>query len=229
DVYYLHAPDRNTPFEETLDGINELFLQGGFKRFGLSNFLPIEVEEVVRIAKARGFVLPTVYQGNYSLIARKQEAHLFPVLRKHGMSFNAYSPLAGGFLTKSPRDFDDGPVGRFDPSNPIGGLYVTLYKKPAFLAALDYWDRISTESGIPKAELAYRWVAYHSALQAGRGDGMVIGARTLEQLRQTLVALGKGPLSGNVVKRIDKVWDMVEAEAGVDNFNLNNTKIASVL
>ncbi len=176
---------------------------------------------MVRVAKERGFVPPTVYQGNYSLIARKQETTLLPLLWKHGISFNAYSPLAGGFLTKSAKDFD-GPVGRFDASTPIGELYMTLYNKPTFLAALGRWDTISTESGIPKAELAYRWVAYNSMLEAGRGDGMVIGARTLEQLRQTLAALKKGPLRKGIVKQIDEIWHMVKDEAGLDNFNLNN-------
>jgi len=210
--------------EQTLGGINELFRQGRFKRFGLSNFLPSEVEEVIRVAKDRGFVPPTVYQGNYSLVARKQESELFPLLRRHGISFNAYSPLAGGFLTKSAKDFD-GPVGRFNASNPLGERYMTLYKKPAFIAALNSWDTISAESGIPKAELAYRWVAYNSALGPRRGDGMVIGARTVEQLRQSLVSLKKGPLPDNVVKQIDDIWLSVKGEAGLDNFNLNDALI----
>jgi aflatoxin B1 aldehyde reductase len=221
DVYYLHAPDRKTPLEETLAGINELFQQGRFKRFGLSNYLPSEVEEVIRVTKDKGFVPPTVYQGNYSLIARKQETTLLPLLREHGISFYAYSPLAGGFLTKSASDFD-GPVGRFNEETPIGKLYMTLYKKPAFLAALDHWDAISAECGIPKAEMAYRWVAYNSALEAERGDGMIVGARTLKQLRETLDGLRNGPLPEDVAKRIDGMWQMVEGEAGLDNFNINS-------
>jgi aryl-alcohol dehydrogenase-like predicted oxidoreductase len=182
----------------------------------------LEVEQAVQIAKEKGFVLPTVYQGNYSLIARKQETGLFPMLRKHGIAFNAYSPLAGGFLTKTVKDFADGPVGRFDPSNPIGGLYLTLYKKPTFLEALSDWDAISTESGITKAELAYRWVAYHSALKRENGDGMIFGSRNLKQLRDTLTGLKKGPLSEKVVKQIDAMWELVKDEAGLDNFNLND-------
>lgn len=221
DVYYIHAPDRKTPWKETLDGVNELYKQGRFERFGLSNFLPSEVEEVVRVSKENGFVVPTVYQGNYSAIARKQEVELFPVLRKHGIAFNAYSPLAGGFLTKTAKDFE-GSVGRFDPANPIGDLYTTLYKKPAFLAALGDWEAISVASGIPKAELAYRWVAYNSPLELENGDGIIIGARNLEQLRKTLTGLQRGPLPETVARQIEEVWDKVKGEAGLDNFNLNN-------
>lgn len=43
DVFYLHAPDRNTPFEETLGELNGLYEEGRFKRLGLSNYPAWEV------------------------------------------------------------------------------------------------------------------------------------------------------------------------------------------
>lgn len=46
DIFYIHGPDRNTPFVETLDAINTLYQMGKFRRFGLSNFLPQEVHQV---------------------------------------------------------------------------------------------------------------------------------------------------------------------------------------
>ena len=70
DLFYLHAADRNTPFEVTLKGVNDLYKEGKFKRFGLSNFTSYEVAEVVTIAKAKGYVLPTVYQGIYNAVHR---------------------------------------------------------------------------------------------------------------------------------------------------------------
>ncbi|KAK6083889.1 aldehyde reductase [Seiridium cupressi] len=220
-IYYLHAPDRTTPLKDTLAGIDELYKQGRFRRFGLSNFLANEVEEVIHVAAEHGFVRPSVYQGNYSAFARRHELELFPVLRKHGMAFNAYSPLAGGFLTKTAKDVED-QVGRFTPANPLGEVYVTLYKKPVFLAALEVWEAISQASRVPKAELAYRWVAYHSSLTRGNGDGMIVGARNLQQLRETLTGLRRGPLPDDVAKQIEAIWDQIKDEAGLDNFNLNS-------
>ncbi|KAJ1557507.1 hypothetical protein HK405_015856 [Cladochytrium tenue] len=225
DIYYLHSPDRKTPVEETLSGIQELYTQGRFKRFGLSNFLPHEVEEVIRVAREKGYVLPTVYQGNYNAVARGQEAELFPVLRKHGIAFYAYSPLAGGFLTKSKVQFVAGAKGdgRFvEGGGPIAEMYRELYVKPKFLDALDTWAAISHDAGVPRAELAYRWVRYHSALRADQGDAVIIGATTVDQLRQTLAGLEKGPLPAEVVRRIDGVWEDVKDEASLDNFNRSN-------
>ncbi len=70
-----------------------------------------------------------------------------------------------------------------------------------------------------KAALAYRWVAYNSALSGGYGDGMIIGATKPEQLDQTLESIQAGPLPDAAVRRIDKVWEMVKDEAPVDNYH----------
>ncbi|KAH8805170.1 NADP-dependent oxidoreductase domain-containing protein [Xylogone sp. PMI_703] len=136
DVYYIHAPARDSSLEDVLAGINTLYKSGKFKSFGLSNFLPGEVEEVIRISRERNYILPTVYQGNYSAIARRVETELFPVLRKHNIAFYAYSPIAGGFLSKDVAQLIAGGKGRWDPSTSLGSLYHELYNKPGMLKGL---------------------------------------------------------------------------------------------
>jgi aflatoxin B1 aldehyde reductase len=42
DLWYLHAPDRTVPLEETAKAVNELFQEGKFKRWGVSNFMSWE-------------------------------------------------------------------------------------------------------------------------------------------------------------------------------------------
>ena len=70
-----------------------------------------------------------------------------------------------------------------------------------------------------KAELAYRWVAYHSALE-GEEDGVIFGASNLKQTEQTAKALKKGGLSEEAVKGIEGIWESVKADAPVDNWQL---------
>lgn len=65
---YLHAPDRETPFRETLEAMNQGYKQGVFKKFGLSNYKPEEVEEIVGICEKEGWVKPSVYQGQYNAV-----------------------------------------------------------------------------------------------------------------------------------------------------------------
>lgn len=220
DVYYLHAPDRNADLKDTLLGIDQVYKQGTFKRFGLSNFLPREVEDVIRICKQHNFVLPSVFQGNYSPVARRPDAELIPILRKHGIAFYAYSPLAGGFLTKTREILTGGGgKGRWDPTSDLGKLYGGLYNKPRHLDALDTWGGIAEDEGVSKAELAYRWIAHNSRLRAELGDGVIFGAYNAQHLKETVMWLREGPVSESAAKRIDEMWEGVKHEAVWDNFN----------
>jgi aflatoxin B1 aldehyde reductase len=215
---YFHAPDTRVPWEEQLAATNELYKQGAFKRLGLSNFTAEQVQEVYDISKKNGYPLPEVYQGNYSAVARVGETLLFPTLRKLGIKFYAYSPIAGGFLAKTKAQVEDG-HGRFDASTMIGQLYSSLYKKSSLLDALDVWNKISEDAGVPRAELAYRWVAYHSILSGEKGDGIIFGAHKVAQLVQTVDYLRAGPLPAEIVKRIEGIWEGIKHEAPKDNFH----------
>jgi len=128
DIFYLHAPDASVPLSDTLAGINEIHKQGVFKRFGLSNYKVEDVQKVYDHCKENNYVLPSAYQGNYSAVARLQETLLFPTLRKLGMAFYAYSPIAGGLLTKTKEQILEG-AGRFNKDLPVGQIYynVSLY------------------------------------------------------------------------------------------------------
>lgn len=216
DVFYIHAPSQSEPNTEVLSAINELYKAGIFKRFGLSNFAASDVQAVYEYCEKNGLVMPTVYQGNYSPVARRQETELLPTLRKLGISFYAYSPLAGGFLTKTKQDVLDG-QGRFGMEG-IGALYNNMYNKPQLLDALADWEKIASEAGIPRAELAYRWVKYNSALNPEHGDGIIVGASSQKQLEQTLEGLKHGPLPAQVVAKIDDIWEKIKLVAPLDNY-----------
>ena len=47
---------------------------------------------------------------------------------------------------------------------------------------------------------------------------MQIGASRGSQLEETLRAIEDGPLDEDIVKRVDKIFDLVKAEAPVDNY-----------
>ncbi|KAK8096196.1 hypothetical protein PG999_014218 [Apiospora kogelbergensis] len=222
DVYYIHSPDRRVSWRETLSGLDELYKQGAFKRLGLSNFLGREVDEIVQVAKDNGFVVPSVYQGNYSAIARRTEEELFPVLRKHNMAFYAYSPLAGSFLAKSEGSLF-APNSRFAQTDFTGALYKGMYNKPSYISALTVWGKISESEGISRAELAYRWIVYHSKLQAELGDAVIVGARKQQQLRDAMAAIKKGPLSDGAVEGIEAIWATVKDDAALDNMEVAST------
>lgn len=79
------------------------------------------------------------------------------------------------------------------------------------------------------AELAYRWVYYHSALKPDEcGDHVVAGASKLEQIQQTMEGLRRGPLKPEVVEAIDAIWELVQDDAIVDNFHFVASQMSKV-
>lgn len=217
DIYYLHAPDKTTPIEETIDAIDELYKQRKFKRFGLSNFSVEEVKKIYDYAKGKGYVLPTVFQGKYNAFSRGIEKELFPVLRQLGISFYAYSPTGGGFLVKSVQQIERG-SGRFERGTMVGDLYNSLYNKPTLLKGLERWGKIAEKHKIPKSHLAYRWLAFHSFLDGKKDDAVIIGGKNYQQTADTLDALKEGPLSESVVSEIKEIWDTIKDEAPTYDF-----------
>lgn len=85
DMWYLHGPDRTTPYEETLRAVNDLHREGLFDRFAISNYMSWEVAQICEICEKNGWIKPSVYQGVYNALHRSVEAELFPCLRHYGM------------------------------------------------------------------------------------------------------------------------------------------------
>jgi len=220
DIYYLHSPDPTTPIEDTLAAIQELYAAGKFKRFGLSNFKAADVQKIYDIQSAAGSVVPSVFQGNYNAVSRHIEKDLFPLLHKLKISFYAYSPIAGGFLVKNSAQLrvkDD--AGRFGTNARTGDMYTSMYGKESLYQALDEWGVIAKDAGISKAALAYRWIVYHSALKGANGDAVIVGASKTTQLEETLTAVEEGPLPKEIAERASGIWEKVEHEAPLDNYN----------
>jgi len=200
----MHSPDTRVPLEETISGFDALYKEGTIKRFGLSNYTPEQVEDAVKVCHDKGLVLPSVFQGSYSAVARLAEDELLPVLRKHGIAFYAYSPIAGGFLAKTPQNFrNESFQGRWERPNFLGKCYHLMYNRPTALEALAKWHEIAEAEGVSAAEMAFRWVVHNLALEGSLGDGIVVGASTTEQWKSSLAATQKGPLSPEAAAKID--------------------------
>lgn len=205
-----------------MKGMNDAHEKGYFKRVGISNFTAQQVQEAYDICKTKGYVLPTVYQGNYNAVARRQETELFPTLRKLGISFYAYSPIAGGFLTKTPEQLKQAgeDAGRFAAGGFISAMYNSMYAaKESYLKALEQWSEAAKASGCSKAELAYRWVAFDSSLDKKHGDAIIFGASKLEQVVETLNWLKKGSVGPEACAKIEEIWKTIEHDAPLDNYN----------
>lgn len=218
DLFYLHAPDHQNPIEDTLRACNELYKEGKFKEFGLSNYASWEVAEIVCICRHNNWIVPTVYQGMYNATTRQVETELLPCLRNYGMRFYAYNPLAGGLLTGKYHYQDkDGsqPAGRFF-GNSWAAAYRDRYWKESHFQAIDLvLKALETTYGSQKPTLtsaAMRWMYHHSQLKGNLGDGVIIGMSNMEQLQQNLACAEEGPLDDRVVVAFNEAWNLVAHE-----------------
>ena len=215
DIMYLHAPDRATPFKDTLAAMNKAHQAGKYERLGLSNFSAAEVIEVVDICHENKFVMPTVYQGQYNAICRNGEEELLPILRKHDIAFHAYSPSACGFFSGKVTRATSGVSGsRWDSKSPLGAKYSNDYFHDPMFTAGEMVRQHARQFGINGHAIGLRWVIWHSQLDASCGDGVLIGASSVKQLRENLDILEQGPLPEKLVEVIGKAWNMVK---NVDN------------
>ncbi|KAH7076013.1 NADP-dependent oxidoreductase domain-containing protein [Paraphoma chrysanthemicola] len=219
DIFYLHAPDRNVPFEETMRSVNDLHKEGKFKILGLSNYPAWEVSEIHNIAKERGWVLPRIYQAMYNCFTREIESELIPCLRKYGMELVTYNPLCGGLFSGKIKssDLETPPKeGRFSNSYQWGQLYRDRYLNDANIKALKVIEDVTGHHGLTMLETALRWTIHHSALNTrskGGNDGVVVGVSNFQQLEENLRDFGKGPLPHDIVEALEKAWLITKATA----------------
>lgn len=216
DILYLHAPDRATPFEQTLECVDQLHREGRFKTLGLSNYAAWEVAEIVGICTRRGFVQPAVYQGMYNAITRALEAELLPCLRKFNIALVIYNPLVGGLFSGRYSTLDAPAEGRFSDGVSYGKMYRERYFKESVIEALALVEPVAKEHGVPLIEVALRWCVHHGKLKMrseGGNDGIIMGISSFEQLEQNVEACEKGPLPGAVVEVLDRAWERARGDA----------------
>jgi len=216
DIFYLHAADRSVPFKETLEAVDRLHKAGKFITFAISNYTAFEVAEIVLTCHYNGWVRPTIYQGMYNAITRSVEAELFPMLKRYGLAFYVYNPLAGGLFSGKYTAATDRPdAGRFSKSSgTTGERYRERYFHPKLFAALGVVEPVAKKHDITLVATALRWLVHHSGLEIKDGgkDGILLGVSSLEQLETNIDALEAGPLPVEVVKALDEAWKIAKSE-----------------
>jgi len=213
-MWYLHAPDRTTPYIDTLREVNKLHQEGHFEKFAISNYQAWEVAQIMEICKANNWIAPSVYQGIYNCIHRSVEAELLPCLRHYGLGLFAYNPLGGGFFAgKFKADTEVEKGSRFDPDRHQGKAYRMRYWNEGYFDAMGIISPVADKLGLTLAEVALRWMSHHSQLGKKYPDAIMIGASSTKHLEDNLVDLEKGPLPEEMVQALDKAWERVKSVA----------------
>jgi len=95
DLYQLHAPDHQVPFEESVGALAELQREGKIRWIGLSNVSVAEIKAAEAIAE-----VATVQNRLNPFFREAIETGVVRYCGERGIGFLAYSPTGGGRLTK---------------------------------------------------------------------------------------------------------------------------------
>lgn len=222
DILYLHMPDHVTPIQDTLSAIDQLHKEGKFQRFGLSNYASWQVAEIYYLCKEKGYVLPSVYQGMYNVITRNVEGELFPCLKRLGLAFYAYNPLAGGILTNKYKFEEESELkeGRFAGPEKWAEAYRKRFWNSNNFQAVKLMNDALAEAYAGEepptlAAACLRWMMHHSAMAGSRGDGLIVGASSMQHLVPNMAAAAQGPLKQAVVDAMDAAWELTKATSVV--------------
>jgi len=121
------------------------------------------------------------------------------------MAFYAFSPLAGGYFSKSSEQLRTPTAGsRMDQMNVFAKMYVNDFT----LKLHDSLTQICDKEGLIVKEATLRWLMHHSIL--GDEDGVILGASSTEQMDENLKACEGGPLPQSVVDCFQDMWLQIQ-------------------
>src|SRR3954469_7421486 len=93
DVYLVHWPDRNVPFEETMTALDDVVRDGKVRFVGLSNFKREEIEACAAVRRV------DVVQYGWHMFDRRMQREIFPYCQENDIGVMAYGSLGYGLLT----------------------------------------------------------------------------------------------------------------------------------
>ena len=196
DLYYIHHVDTQTPLEEMLRALDDLVRQGKVRYTACSNYEAWRLMEALWISDSEGWARFDCYQPQYSLVVRDIEEELIPVCELKGLGVVVWSPLGGGFLSGKYRPGQRSVTGsRSEEGWAYPERYFANCADDSLAALLD----MAESTGHSPAQVALRWVLEQPSITS-----VIIGARTVEQARDNIMA-GSFRLEGEHVQRLNAV------------------------
>ena len=181
-LYTAHDFDPDVSQEETIRAFDELVRAGKVAAVGASNYTAEQLAEALEISERQGLARYEWVQNSYSLLDRDGADGVFAVCREHGLGFEAFGPLAGGWLAGRYRRGEPFPEGSRMTQRPEG--YVR-FAQDAVFDALEALGHEAAERGVSMAGLALAWL-----LATPEVTVVVVGPTRAEHLDPVREALG---------------------------------------
>jgi aryl-alcohol dehydrogenase-like predicted oxidoreductase len=198
DLYQVHWPDPNTPFEETAAALQELVDEGKIRHVGVSNFSAGQMAEFAQTRPVE------TLQPPYHLFRRGIEQDILPYTREHDIGVLVYGPLAHGLLTGA---IDEDATFPSDDWRSQSSLFQgdTLRRNVEKVREL---ERFAEERGHSVSQLAIAWTLARAGVHVA-----IVGSRRAAHIEQSVGALDLGLTEGDLAA-IDRIMEDAVAVAG---------------
>ena len=190
DLYQMHHVDRDTPWDEIWQALEQLVQEGKILYVGTSNFAGWQLAQGQELARSRHFLGIVSEQSLYNLTERTIELEVIPACLAYGIGLIPWSPLARGLLAGA---LTPATIGRRADQD----LQQAVQKHRAKLEA---FERLCQDLGERPADVALTWLLHQPAVTSP-----IIGPRTLEQLEGTMRVLNL-TLGPDTLKRLDDLF-----------------------
>ncbi len=222
DLYQMHRPDPDVPFDETLGALTELVEEGLVGAVGTSTFPAEQIVESQWIADRDGRARPTSEQPPYSILCRGVEQAVLPTCRKYDIGALVWAPLNGGWLTGKYRRDQPPPAASRAEREPDHFDLGSDWREVKF-DAVDRLTAVAEAAGMPLTGLALAFALAHPAVSS-----VLIGPRTPDQLAD-LLALADIRLDADTLAAIDTIvppgTTINPRDAGYHNPHLSPTRL----
>lgn len=189
DLLQIHSPDPRTPLLETLRTLNDLVRSGKVHHIGLSNYPAWMVEKAIGLTERMGWEPIVSLQPQYSMLCRSTEWDIIPLALEEGLAVLPWSPLKGGWLAGKRDLTREGPSAgsRVEWAQNAGWVEGNFdsFNTPYTWHVLDTVADVAAKTNKTPAQVSLRWL-----LQKPGVTSVLVGARTEEQLRDNLGAVG---------------------------------------
>jgi len=204
DILYLHAPDYDTPIEETMDAATDLVKAGKARYIGVSNYSSWQIVDLIRVSEKNNGIAPVVTQNCYNLITRSIDRELVPCIKEHNVGLVIFSPVASGLLTK--KHLSGKPVeGSRMATN---AMYNERFWTTSNLKSISELNDIAKEAGMNITELAMNWCNSVEYV-----DSILTGMSSLDQLKQNIALIHQNSLDSEVMAKCDAVWAKIDDQS----------------
>lgn len=174
DLYQMHHIDRDCPWEEIWQAMEQMCREGKVLYIGSSNFAGWHIAQAQELARSRHFLGLISEQSLYNLLERTVELEVIPACQAYGIGIIPWSPLARGLLG-----------GALSPSTSGRRAEEDVQKEIAtHRPKLEAYEQFCRRHQLAPAAVALAWLLHQPAVTAP-----IIGPRTTEQLTSAVQSL----------------------------------------